>query len=85
MEALRDVKHLKVYRKGDNYLVNKLHYSDSDRIAPIIITAAEEGVLIYPNETERDKHTISKIFEILSCYTYRNNTSMENLKWIGPQ
>ncbi|XP_060562317.1 bis(5'-adenosyl)-triphosphatase enpp4-like [Ruditapes philippinarum] len=56
-EALRDVKYLKVYRKGDDYLVNTLHYNSSDRIAPIVITASEEGVLIFPTAAERDKHT----------------------------
>ncbi|XP_045195112.2 ectonucleotide pyrophosphatase/phosphodiesterase family member 5-like [Mercenaria mercenaria] len=56
LKALRNVKYLKVYKKGDSDLVS-LHYNSSDRIAPVVITGSEEGVTIYPTEADRDFHT----------------------------
>lgn len=53
LKALSKVPYLKVYKKGDSALA-KLHYSSSERIAPIVLTGSEEGVVIFLKEEYRD-------------------------------
>lgn len=53
LNSLRNVPYLKVYKKGDKEL-QKLHYSSNDRIPPIVITGAEEGVVIFLKEDYKD-------------------------------
>lgn len=53
LESLRSIPNLEVYEKGDANLT-KLHYSSSERIAPIVITGSEEGIAIFPDEKSRD-------------------------------
>ncbi|XP_053396059.1 ectonucleotide pyrophosphatase/phosphodiesterase family member 5-like [Mercenaria mercenaria] len=54
LQALRNIPYLKVYRKGGSEL-ERLHYNSSTRIAPIVITGSEEGVVIFPDEASRDR------------------------------
>ncbi|XP_060597085.1 ectonucleotide pyrophosphatase/phosphodiesterase family member 5-like [Ruditapes philippinarum] len=55
LNALQNVSFLNVYKKGGDEL-KKLHYSSSERIAPIVLTGSQEGVIIFPDKNSQDSY-----------------------------